>query len=263
MKKIALVSLMLAVTAVAAAQKVSNARFEQVGSDVKVSYDLKGRAAKIGLSFSSNGGITYVPLRKVEGDVGDRVEPGQRVIYWHAVEEVGEMESDQVRFRVDCSRATPLRKTFVLLNGCYHPAPQFAMGITVGQVKRVGWYVSLLTNMNFLNSSDYVADESGYVNGVYPMYAEGRQTSLMAANAGLTIRLDDPLWLYVGAGYGKRHFSQQTLDNKWILQSAGQHEGVSLDAGVMWALGKFLLSAGVHSIGFGYWDMKVGIGINF
>lgn len=262
-KKLIIISTLLLTTFVLQAQKVTNVQFDQEGSQVVITYELTGRIANIGVSFSSNGGTTYVPLRKVNGDVGERIEPGRHVVVWNAAEEMGEIESDQVVIRVDCSRATPLRRTFVLFNGSYNLAPQFAMGFTVGQVKKVGWYVSLLTNGNLFYSSDYTADNRGYVNGVYPMYADDRQTSLLAANAGLTIRLCEPAWIYLGVGYGKRLFMQQTLDDKWILQSAGLHEGVSLDAGVMLALNKFLLSGGAHSIGLDYWEIKVGIGVNF
>ena len=243
------------------AQKVTDVQFDQEGSRVKITYTLSQRMADISLSISMNGGMSYIRLRKVEGDVGERIEPGQHVIYWNANEEMEEVESDQVVFRVDCSRATPLRKTFVLVNGTFHIAPQWGCGLTVGQVKRVGWYVSLLTNGNLNFGNDGETKSTGMVKGAYPFYSTNSRKALIAANAGMTVRIGEPLWLYVGAGYGNRQYALQTQNELWYAQSDVSHAGLSADFGLMLAIRKFILSIGAQTIGYDYLQFKGGIGI--
>lgn len=262
-RRITILTALLISTMALHAQKVTDVQFDQEGSRVKVSYTLNQRIANISLSYSTNGGATFTKLRKVEGDVGERIEPGHHVIYWNANEEIEELESDQVIFRVDCTRATPLHKTFIILNGTYHLAPQWGMGITLGQVKKVGWYINFLTNFNSNYENDGMTTKNGYYNGQYPFYSGESQKAYYAASAGLTVRLGEPTWLYLGAGYSNRLFMLKTLDDMWYAQSAASHSGFSVDLGLMIAIEKFILSFGVHSIGIDYLEFKGGIGLNF
>ena len=41
---------------------------------------------------------------------------------------------------------------FVTLNGAYSVAPQWSFGVSFGQLKRFGWFVSLMTNGNFIGN---------------------------------------------------------------------------------------------------------------
>ncbi|MCR5191766.1 MAG: hypothetical protein K6D59_00550 [Bacteroidales bacterium] len=263
MKKCIILAALLFSVLALNAQTVTDVQFDQEGSRVKVTYTLRGRVADIGLSISTNGGMTFKKLNKIVGDVGERIEPGQHVVYWNATEEVEEIDNDDVVFRVDCRKATPLRKTFALLNVSYHIAPQMAMGFTYGQVKKAGWYVSLLTNAHFNYSYDGLAGNNGLVNGACPFYSGNSRKSYFAANAGMTFRLGDPTWMYLGLGYGNRIVAQQTLDDKWYAQSSAWYKGLSFDAGIMMAIKKILLSLGVHSVGFEYLEFKAGVGMNF
>lgn len=39
---------------------------------------------------------------------------------------------------------------FITLNGAYSVAPQTSFGLTFGRVKKVGWFVSAMSNFNFV-----------------------------------------------------------------------------------------------------------------
>ncbi len=164
---------------------------------------------------------------------------------------------------------TPKKETsafFVMANAAYSIAPQTSFGLTVGSVKRWGWYVSLATNFNFTNSKgSFTCDDSGnWINqfvGDYE-FTGGSKTSRLAATAGLAVRISDPLYAYVGAGYGYRNLY-------WQFSGAGggyaqnvdhSYQGLAIDAGLMLHFRGFGVSLGVQTIGVNYLEAKIGIG---
>lgn len=155
---------------------------------------------------------------------------------------------------------------FVMANAAYSIAPQTSFGLTVGSVKRWGWYVSLATNFNFTNSKgSFICDDSGnWINqfvGDYE-FTGGSKTSRLAATAGMAVRISDPLYAYVGTGYGYRNLY-------WHYSGAGggyaqnvdhSYQGLAVDAGLMLHFRGFGVSLGVQTIGVKYLEAKVGIG---
>ena len=86
-------------------EKVKNVRFEQVGDDVHIYYDLRGDADKYKVTVrgSSDGGFTYkLPMKSVSGDIGKKVRPGSgKKIIWKALKDAGELEGDEFVFEVE------------------------------------------------------------------------------------------------------------------------------------------------------------------
>ncbi len=84
------------------AQKVSNITFKQEQSNIVVSYDLETKTTcKIDLFVSTNGGATWQgPLKKVIGDVGDKVVSGKHSIVWSVLEEFNELSGTNIKFQV-------------------------------------------------------------------------------------------------------------------------------------------------------------------
>ena len=105
--------------------------------------------------------------------------------------------------------AEPVKSVFfVMANYAYSVAPQSSYGITIGSVRKVGWYVSLGSNFDLGPNYGYECDAEGQIEtsdfGAYHFNGE-RTTSYFSANAGLTFRAYDPLYIYLGAGYGQRN----------------------------------------------------------
>ena len=82
------------------AQRVSNVQFEQVGKQVEVTYSLD-KQADISLYVSTDGGRTYsAPLRAVSGDVGKNISAGYKKLLWSPLDEMEQLVSNQVVFKV-------------------------------------------------------------------------------------------------------------------------------------------------------------------
>lgn len=149
---------------------------------------------------------------------------------------------------------------FMLLNGALSIAPQTSFGLTIGQVKQWGWYASVMTNFNF-SKADLTCDENGLIEGAPLTYSfKGKVTSRFSVTAGGMYKLGCPLYLYVGAGYGKRTLLWKMDDDRLAEPSGSTYKGVSFDAGLMAHIKGFSFSAGVTTIGTGYMEFKVGIG---
>ncbi len=88
------------------AQKIENVRPEVAGEKINIYYDLTGIADNqsvfVKAYMSTDGGKTYgEPLKSVSGDVGMVVGAGKaKCIVWDVFEEMDELVSVNVRFRV-------------------------------------------------------------------------------------------------------------------------------------------------------------------
>lgn len=150
---------------------------------------------------------------------------------------------------------------FVMANAAYSLAPQTAFGLTVGSVKKLGWYASLSSNFKFKNA-DYECDYSGAIDGASFEYSYSgkKTTSRFGATAGLVIRISDPVYAYVGGGYGFRNVFWKLENSNWAKCKDDSYSGISMDAGLMLHFGGFGLSLGVQTIGFSYMETKIGLG---
>lgn len=158
------------------------------------------------------------------------------------------------------------RQTFIMANAAYNTAPQFSFGLTFGQVKRFGWYVNFMTNFNFAKG-DFKCNDYGYPlplesSPSYSLIGES-STSRLSLTAGAVLRCAKPFCLYLGAGYGKRSLLWKTSDGNYATADAYSYQGLAIDAGAMLHFDGFSLSLGTASVGFAYWEAKLGIGFNF
>ncbi len=86
-------------------QKVNNITFKQEQSMIIVYYDLETKTpCKINMYVSTNGGTLWEgPLKKVIGDVGDKITSGNHSITWNVLDEVDELRGDKIMFQVRAS----------------------------------------------------------------------------------------------------------------------------------------------------------------
>lgn len=150
---------------------------------------------------------------------------------------------------------------FVMANAAYSLAPQASFGLTVGSVKKLGWYASLGSNFKF-GKADYECDYEGNISGLSSEYSYSGQkhTSRLGATAGMVFRIYDPLYAYVGGGYGFRNVFWQLENGSWAKCTDDSYQGIAIDAGLMLHFKVFGFSLGMQTIGVKYLEAKIGIG---
>ena len=91
------------------AQKVSNITFKQEQSNIVVSYDLETKTpCKVSLYVSTNNGASWQgPLKKVTGNIGDKVVSGKKNIVWNVLEEFQELTGTNIKFQVRANEEKP------------------------------------------------------------------------------------------------------------------------------------------------------------
>lgn len=246
------------------AQTVSNVTAVQVDKTIHISYSLD-KAADISVYVSTNGGNSYHEMKKVSGDVGKTIGPGQKKIVWDVLAEMEELVGDDIVFlvRVDanaekqwkrkCKAEMPYN-TFFTLNLAYSPLPQWSYGFKVGQAKNVGWFISAMTNFHYKGMYKPLADGDFYqFNGM-------QKTARLSAQAGLVVRPCKPLYMLFGIGYGYRTLTLQTIDQHWYSYPARTYHGVDVSLGLLFDIKHFALSAEVVTTNFKTIEAKVGLG---
>lgn len=239
------------------------------GKAIVVEYDLGADADLVRLSVSLDGGNTYRgPLQQVSGDVTDVKVGFGHTIVWDVLKElaVDEFENDNVRFKlgVKLKKRWP-KETFVTFNAAYSFSPQASFGVSVGQVKRFGWFVSLMTNGSFGGFRyDGDCDREGFVDGNYYPYYTGESSKMrLSVMAGGLMRVTGPLLLRVGLGYGNRTLRWQTTEGHWYRNTAFSCQGLDLSAGLQLHWYGFVGSLEAVTTQFNYLETKIGLGYAF
>ena len=252
--------------ATASAQQIVNAYQEK--NSIVVEYDLNAPADFVRLYVSLDGGETYRgPLKEVTGEVKSVPAGYDHKLVWEVLKEfeTDAFECDQVRFRLSVKlKEKWYKETFITVNGAYSPFPQMSFGASVGQVKRFGWFVSVMTNGKFSGFNyDGECDENGYINGGYlPVYTEETSKMRLSVMAGGMARLTGPLCARVGVGYGNRTLRWEVVDGTWMKNEGYSVEGVDVSAGLQLNLKGFVVSAEVVTTQFKSIEGKVGLGFS-
>lgn len=91
------------------AQNVTNVNAYQEGRNIIINYHLD-KEADIKIQVSTDGGRNYSqPLKKVSGDVGQGVNPGNKRIIWNALSEFENFGGDHIVFKVSPIMASKVR----------------------------------------------------------------------------------------------------------------------------------------------------------
>lgn len=261
-----------------AQERVTNIRIRQEDKVVTIKYDLAVRS-DVKLLISLDDGEHYTDTMKVTGMVNKIVPAGKnKMIRWQAFKDLGYGDYPEIRFKFITEenqlapqpKQIPIR-TFVTLNlgwnnwrleserhfsGTIHQGGfnvPLSFGITCGQVKKFGWFASIMTNFNFRGLSpdahsnydwgvwvdDETLESQGYT--VLPYYQEGAVTSLSVIGGGI-MRLTDMFYLKAGLGYGHRSVSLKTFDGRWVRDNAYSDIGLDVDLGMMFNFNHFVLS---------------------
>ena len=80
------------------------------------------------------------------------------------------------------------------------------------------------------------------------------------ASAGIAFQIYDPLYAYMGLGYGSRNVYWKLNDGNWVKCVDDCYRGLSADAGLMLHFKKFGFSFGLQTMGYKYLQAKFGVG---
>ncbi len=157
-------------------------------------------------------------------------------------------------------KAESLPKTnFLTLNAAYSLAPQMSFGLTYGQVKKLGWFVSAMTNLGTrLSANDW--SDLLYIDEAV---VSGRSSNArLSITGGLVCRLFGPVYMKAGAGYGARVKCWE-LNDTWYEYANNTYKRIDLTAGLMFNVKDCVISADVVTTDFEYMEVKIGIGLNW
>ena len=268
-----LLSLFIGSQMAVAQDHVTNIRAKQQDKMVTITYDLNVRS-DVRLFISIDDGQTYTDTMKVTGYVNRVVPAGKnRTIRWQAFNNLGYGDYPLIRFKFVTKdppqSQTPKVKripkiTFITLNGAYTNTFNPSVGFTVGQVKKFGWFASVMSGFNFAGLAPAAtSDAEGYVGEDLPFYKDEYAHTALSIIGGGVMRLNDWMYVKAGVGFGNRSLSWKTLDDRWVRNGGYSAVGVDVSAGMMFRFGGFVLSLDAVTTNFSIFEGKIGLGYSF
>ena len=135
-----------------------------------------------------------------------------------------------------------------------------AYGITLGSIKKFGWFVGGVTNFNFDTYANYECDADHYINGSYPEYTGVESYTSVSVIGGLLVRVSGPMALKIGGGYGMRLKRYETNNGYWVKNSTMSAQGVDYLLGLQWNFRGFIISMDCITTAFKTYELKIGVG---
>lgn len=171
-------------------------------------------------------------LPAAEAKPADTVKASLRELL--AAEKAAERQ-ERVAKRKVYLNALPLT-TFLTLNTTYTAMPQWSFGFKVGTMRRLGWYLSAMTNFNYKGAFSTFSPNVHYVlTGV-------SKTTYLEGQLGLVVRPHDLFSLHIGAGFGYRTLNFES-DQGWHNFPKRNYYGPTASLGVMFHVKGVALSA--------------------
>ena len=149
---------------------------------------------------------------------------------------------------------------FITINAAYSPAPQFSYGLSFGSVKKVGWFVTAMSNFNFVgfNTIDKTYNEVA-LNG------KTESTKLSFVGGVIGRFLDDKSGCYyrLGMGYGMKIKCWETYDQEYVYYPNNSYKGLDFLVGLQWnrnvSFGLDIVTSNLFSMT----EIRFSIGINW
>lgn len=272
-KLLATILLIIGTQTLMAQDHVTNIHAVQNDKMVTITYDLNLRS-DVRLFISIDDGQTYTDTMKVTGYVNRVVPQGKnRTIRWQAFNDLGYGDYPEIRFKFVTKEAQQTQApkvkqvpkiTFITLNGAYTNTENPSAGFTFGQVQKFGWFASVMSGFHFAGLAPAaVSDAEGFVGEDLPFYKDEYAKTVLSIMGGGVMRLNDMMYLKVGAGFGNRSLSWKTLDDRWVRNSGYSAVGIDVSAGMMFNFGGFVLSLDAVTTNFSIFEGKIGLGYSF
>lgn len=154
------------------------------------------------------------------------------------------------------------RYFFMTINASINNYSDLTYGLTLGGVKKLGWFVTAMSSFDFSSFSyDYECGEDLKVNGDYPVYNGTESFTALSIMGGFIYRINKPLAIRIGAGYGIRNTAYETIDNKWVKNIDVSADGLDASIGVQYKIKKLVVSLDCVTTNFKCFEAKLGLGI--
>lgn len=173
---------------------------------------------------------------------------------WKTGEQTVNIEGNKPLDKVFINTHTQSPSAF-LENGVFFITGNVAMltkenpvyGLSFGDMNNAGWFISLMTNMNFEPfRSQTFADASGCVNGILPLYTGETTISRASATIGAILKLGGPVFMRIGAGGGVRQYAWKAANsNDWVVISDNSWKNFEMSMGLQLCIYNFVINADV------------------
>ena len=156
-------------------------------------------------------------------------------------------------------------RTLIMPTFSYNQS-QYSYGLMLGVCKKNGFYVRAKSDFNFGLDPVLSCDGEGNVDGAKAWFPGESQKSRWALTGGYLRKLGNPLFLYIGGGYGTRILAWKMYadgDYEWARVTSNSFTGYEAELGLIYRPGVISFSAGVQTNQFKYYEANVGIGLMF
>ena len=246
---------------------------------VQIKYDLSANA-EVKVQVSLDDGETFTDTMSMSGYL-NRVYPvgNNYSIRWNAFKNLGYGDYPNIRFKfitkekpVNTSNGKnrngytrkPQKFSFVTLNGGYTNTEVPSIGATFGQVKKYGWFVTVMSGFHFAGlAPDAKADADGFVGEDLPFYKDEYAKTALSIMGGGVLRLNEYMYAKAGLGFGNRTISWKTLDDQRVRQKDYSAVGVDVSLGMMFKFVNFIISLDGFTTNFNIYEGRLGIGYSF
>jgi hypothetical protein len=265
--------------------KIVDVKTQKNGYEVKVSYRIQGgkfnHTFDVALYVSTDGGRTFQgPMKTVTGDVGAGIKSGSHMLTWNYYSDIKSLGNNVVYdVRAEVNTKEIERKFFVHYTGNYSlRGSEFIapIGLSIGQIGKIGWYISARMNTDAFISSDYDfdgADIIGYDKILYYNFDTDYKHPSLEAVAGITAQLNWNFFLYAGAGYGYQKYywhmnefdymTNEQVGDSYLNYKDYSVSGITAEAGFIVRAKAISFNVGYSTLNFEYSNIVFGIGFNF
>ena len=268
--------ILMGVQSLMAQEHVTNIRAVQNDKMVTITYELNVRS-DVRLLISIDDGEHYTDTMKVTGFINRVIPAGKnKTIRWKAFQDLGYGDYPLIRFKFITQESKPAqpapvvqkseKKTFFTLNGSYDSSGIPMVGFTVGQYDKFGWFVTLMTGLDFDYMGYQVVDHckrDGYIGDILPFYNPESKISAVSGTVGALMRLTEGLYAKAGVGYGMRSVAWQLWEGDYVTNDGFSAHGVDVSAGLLLDLKPFVLTLDGVTTNFHVFEARIGLGLSF
>ncbi len=146
---------------------------------------------------------------------------------------------------------------FITMNAAYSVAPQTSSGFSFGSVKKVGWFVSAMSNFDFIgfNTIDKPYEEV--------ILTGNAKDTRISVTGGVITKIDGPVYFKAGAGYGMIIRCCETASGDYVEYTPNTYKGVDFTAGLQLNLRNLTIGIDAVTTNFQMMEIKLGIGFNW
>lgn len=151
-----------------------------------------------------------------------------------------------------------VRKGMMFMEACVSgsPHPFWSTGITIGGMRKVGGYVSLMSSFQFKGLRTPM--EEGHMYNL-----TGKSQSIrFSATAGIIFKVAEPVAMHLGGGFGFFAKTFNTQENEWYRLPNSTLYGADIALGVDFFIKKAAISLEFLTTQFKTIEGKLGIGFN-